>query len=195
MFLSAPTANRVLCGDKSLTLTKMDDRLERTYTRILRDIQGVSWKEHKNKELYRKLICEGITADEKTVIQWDCLEDETRYVKYFCLKLNTKSGRKGNRMKLTYVNQVRNSTDLRSEKLIKIIRKIIILIIIPSQNFALIKKQNYDHAQPLRFQVLFAAQAVELHVSYKKTGYMFDNKQVDEFRSKYIEAIRKFEVP
>lgn len=70
MFLLASTGNRVLCGDKSFTLTKMVDRLERTYTRNLRAMCDVSWKEHKNKELYRNLMCDEITADEKTAIQW-----------------------------------------------------------------------------------------------------------------------------
>ena len=52
-------------GAESWTLTgKMSDRLDGTYTRMLRAVLGVSWKEHKtNKELYGKLLNHDVLED------------------------------------------------------------------------------------------------------------------------------------
>ena len=57
-FFRATVDSVLLYGAESWTLTgKMSDRLDGMYTKMLRAVLGVSWKEHKtNKELYGKLM-------------------------------------------------------------------------------------------------------------------------------------------
>ena len=57
-FFHATVESVLLYGAESWTLTdKMSDRLDGTYTKMLRAVLGVSWKEHKtNKKLYGKLM-------------------------------------------------------------------------------------------------------------------------------------------
>ena len=57
-FFRATVGSVLLHGDECWTMTagKMRNRLNGTYTRMLRAVLGVSWKEHQtNKELYGNL--------------------------------------------------------------------------------------------------------------------------------------------
>ena len=114
-FFRATVESVLLYGAECWTMTgEMRNRLDGTYTRMLRSVLGVSWKEHKtNKELYcnlpkitdtlmiRRLRFIGHCWRKKDAVISDLLLWEPRH-----------GARKRGRRALTYVDQLRNDTGL-----------------------------------------------------------------------------------
>ena len=122
-FFQATVESVILYGAESWTLTgKMSDRLDGTYTRMLRVVLGVPWKEHKtNQELYGKLqrVTESLRVRRLRFIghSWRRKEELISKVLLWEPKLGK---RKRGRPATTYVDQLRNDTGLRTEDLKKI---------------------------------------------------------------------------
>ena len=93
---------------------KMRNRIDGTYTRMLRAVLGVSWKEHKtNKELYGNLpkITDTLTIRRLRFLG-HCWRKKDEVISDL-LRWEPKHGaRKRGRPATTYVDQLRNDTGL-----------------------------------------------------------------------------------
>ena len=93
---------------------KMRNRLDGTYTRMLRAVLGVSWKEHKtNKELYNKLpnITDTLRNRRLRFIghRW---RRKDKVISELLLWEPKHGARKRGRPAATYIDQLRNDTGL-----------------------------------------------------------------------------------
>lgn len=119
-FFRATVESVLLYGAECWTLTnQMSNRLDGTYTRMLRAVLGVSWKDHKtNKELYGDLcsITTSLRIRRQNFIghSWKRKEELARQL----LLWEPRQGkRKRGRPAITYVDQLRRDTGLPTEEL------------------------------------------------------------------------------
>ena len=122
-FFRATVESVLLYGAESWTLTgKMSDRLDGTYTKMLRAVLGVSWKDHKtNQELYGKLmrVSDSLRVRRLRFIGHSWRRKEELISKV--LMWEPKHGkRKRGRPSTTYLDQLRNDTGLSTEDLKRI---------------------------------------------------------------------------
>ena len=114
-FFRATVESVLLYGAESWTMTvKMRDKLDGTYTKMLRVVLGVSWKQHKtNKELYGKLpkVTDTLKIRRLRFIghSWR-RKDEV--ISKLLLWEPKHGSRKRGRPASTYVDQLRNDTGL-----------------------------------------------------------------------------------
>ena len=119
-FFRATVESVLLYNAESWTLTqKMRNRLDGTYTRMLRAVLGVSWNDHMtNKELYGKLtkLTDQLQIRRLKFIGhcWRRKEEVINKV----LMWEPKHGRqRRGRPPITYLDQLRSDTGLRREEL------------------------------------------------------------------------------
>ena len=122
-FFRATVKSVLLYGAESWTLTgKMSERLDGTYTKMLRAVLGVSWKEHKtNKDLYGKLmkVTDSLRVRRLKFIG-HCWRRKDELINKV-LTWGPKHGkRKRGRPVTTYLDQLRKDTGLSVEDLQKI---------------------------------------------------------------------------
>ena len=114
-FFRATVESVLLYGAECWTMTgNMRERLDGTYTKMLRVVQGVSWKEHKtNKELYGNLpkVTEALKIRRLRFIghSWRRKDEVISEILLWEPKHGT---RKRGRPTTTYVDQLRNDTGL-----------------------------------------------------------------------------------
>ena len=114
-FFRATVESVLLYGAECWTMTgKMRNRLDGTYTRMLRAVLGVSWKEHKtNKELYGNLpkITDTLMIRRLRFIG-HCWRKKDEVISDLLLWEPKHGARKRGRPATTYVDQLRNDTGL-----------------------------------------------------------------------------------
>ncbi|XP_068742164.1 uncharacterized protein [Montipora capricornis] len=114
-FFRATVESVLLYGAEFWAMTgKMRNRLDGTYTRMLRAGLGVSWKEHKtNKELYGILpkITDTLKIRRLCFIG-HCSRRKDELVRELLLWEPKHGARKRGRPATTYVDQLRNDTGL-----------------------------------------------------------------------------------
>ena len=114
-FFRATVESVLLYGAECWTMTgKMMNRLDGTYTRMLRAVLGVSWKEHKtNKELYGNLpkITDTLMIRRLRFIG-HCWRKKDEVISDLLLWEPKHGARKRGRPALTYVDQLQNDTGL-----------------------------------------------------------------------------------
>ena len=119
-FFRATVEGLLLYGAGSWTLTKaMNNRLDGTYTRMLRAILGFTWRDRKtNKELYGKLSSITTVLQERRLKfighMWRRMDEIASQMLLWEPKQGTK---KRGRPALTYVDQLRKDTELTTEEL------------------------------------------------------------------------------
>ena len=119
-FFRATVESVLLYGAESWTLTSsMSKRLDGTYTRMLRAVLDVSWKEHKtNKDLYGNLkrITETLRYRRLKFIghMW---RRKSELVSKVLLWEPKQGKRKKGRPAMTYIDQLREDTGLTTEEL------------------------------------------------------------------------------
>ena len=87
----------------------MSDRLDGTYTKMLRAILGVSWKERKtNKELYGNLT---------KITDTHCWRRKNELINKILTWVPKHGKRKRGRPAINYLDQIRNDTGMSIEEL------------------------------------------------------------------------------
>ena len=109
-FFRATVKSVLLYGAECWTMTgKMRNRLDGTYTKMLRAVLGVSWKEHKiNKDLYRNLpkITDTLMIRRLECIG-HCWRKQDEVISHLLILWEPKHGaRKKGRPATTYVDQL-----------------------------------------------------------------------------------------
>ena len=119
-FFRATVESVLLYGAESWTLTgRMSDRLDGTYTKMLRAILGVSWKERKtNKELYGNLtkITDTLRIRRLKFIG-HCWRRKNELINKILTWVPKHGKRKRGRPAMNYLDQIRNDTGMSIEEL------------------------------------------------------------------------------
>ena len=119
-FFRATVESVLLYGAESWTLTgRMSDRLDGTYTKMLRAILGVSWKERKtNKELYGNLtkITDTLRIRRLKFIG-HCWRRKNELINKILTWVPKHGKRKRGRPAINYLDQIRNDTGMSIEEL------------------------------------------------------------------------------
>eukprot|EP00795_Rhopilema_esculentum_P003965 gene3965-17441_t len=92
----------------------MRDRVDATYTKMLRSVLGVSWKDHKtNKQLYENLSKVSIVLQERRLrFVGHCWRRKDKLISKLLLWQPTQSQQKPGRPCITYMDQLLNDTGL-----------------------------------------------------------------------------------
>ena len=105
----------LLYGSSSWTMTKdMEKRLDGTYTRLLRVVLNVSWKDHlTNKELYGKIPkISDIIRERRTKFSGHCFRSKMEVINQLILWEPKQGKRKIGRPRKTYINQIEEDTGI-----------------------------------------------------------------------------------
>ena len=119
-FFRATIESVLLYGSNSWTLTKaLVKKLDGTYTRLLRAAQNVSWKQHMtNKQLYGELPnISAIIAERRTQFSGHCWRSKEEVVHKLLLWEPNHGKRSRGRPAKTYVDQLKEDTQLEKEEL------------------------------------------------------------------------------
>ena len=122
-FFRATLESVLLYGAETWTLTKkMNDRLDGTYTKMLRVVLGVSWRDHMtNKELYGSLekVSNSLRVRRLRFIGHSWRRKDELISKVLLWEPNHGHRKKG-RPLTTFTDQLRNDTGLTNQELMNI---------------------------------------------------------------------------